>query len=111
MHALDVVMTGEKFCHLGCVSRMRAHSPGQGAHSAEDQPAVEGRGDRAALVLNIPNALKEIAVSFGDHDSAENVAMPAKVFRCRVKNKIGAEIKRPLKNGRPGVVADTKGAG
>src|SRR3982751_4072475 len=110
MHAFDVAVTGEEFCHLGRVSRMRAHPPRQGAHSAEDQPAVEGRGDGAALILNIPNTLEKITVSFGDHDSAQDIAMAAKVFRGGVKNKIGAEIERPLKNGRPGIVANTKDA-
>ena len=82
MDALDVAMTGEKFCNLHCVFRMRAHPPGQRAHSAQDQPAIEGRGDRAAFILNIANALKEIVVTFRNHDSAENIAMAAEIF-CR----------------------------
>ncbi len=37
--------------------------------------------------------------------------MATEIFCGGVKNKIGAEAERPLKNGRPGIVANAKGAG
>src|SRR5713101_6206379 len=108
MHALDVAAIDEKFRDLRCVFRMRAHSPRQGSHSPQNQPAIERRRDRAAFILNVANPLKEIVVAFCDHDSTENVAMPAEIFGGGVKNKIGADLERSLKNRRPGIVADAK---
>ena len=111
MHVLDFAVGGKKLGQPGCVLRMRAHPPGQRSHSAQDQPTIERRGDRAAFILNVANALEKIAVAFCNHNSAQNVAMAAKIFCGGVKNKVGAEIERSLKNGRPGIVANAERTG
>ena len=90
---------------------MRAHPPWQGSHSPQNQPAIERRGDGAAFILNTANLLKKIVVSFRDHESPENVSMAAEILCGRVKDKIGAEIERPLKDRGPGIVTNAKGAG
>src|SRR5438067_8660817 len=45
MHVVHFSMLREKVCNFHCIFRMRAHPPGEGAHSAQDQPAIERRGD------------------------------------------------------------------
>src|SRR5204863_8259547 len=85
---------------------MRAHSPGQSAHSAQNQPAIERRGDCASFILNVANALEKVVVLFRDQNSAQNVAMAAKIFCGGMQNQIGAEIEWSLKNRRPGIIAD-----
>src|ERR1051326_3157244 len=85
---------------------MRSHSPGEGPHSAKNQPAIKRRGDRATFVLNAMNFLQKIILLPGNYDSAENVAMAAKIFGGRMHNQIGSKIERALQNGRPGIVAN-----
>src|SRR6516225_10575416 len=72
----------EEVRNFHCVLRMRAHPPWQCAHPAQDQPAIERRGDCAAFVLNAANPSKEIAVFFGYDNSAQDVAMATEVFCC-----------------------------
>ena len=60
MHALNLSMLGEKFRDFHRVFRMRPHPPRQRAHSAQNQPAIERRGDRAAGILDGANALEKI---------------------------------------------------
>src|SRR5204863_394106 len=64
------------------VFRMRAHAPRQCAHPAQDQPAIERRGDRAAFVLNAADPLKKFIVCLSNDNSSENVAMPAEILGC-----------------------------
>ena len=59
---------------------MRAHAPRQRAHSAQNQPAIEGRGDRAAFVLNAAHAFEKFIVGLGHDNSAGHVAMAAEIF-------------------------------
>src|ERR1044071_9272216 len=84
---------------------MGAHSPWQRAHAAKDQPAVERRGDRATFILNAANPLKKFALLLGNHNSAENIAMAAKIFRRRMQDQIRTEIEWPLQDRCPRVVA------
>jgi len=104
-------MLREEVRHCHRVLRMRAHPPWQCAHPAQDQPAIERRGDCAAFVLNAADALEKFAIIFRHHDPAENIAMAAEIFCGRMKNKISAEIERPLQHWRPRVIANAERAG
>src|SRR5262249_37468960 len=108
MDALDFSMLSEKACHLCCVFRVRTHSPRQGAHSTQNQPTIEGRGDRTARILNRANPLEKFAVFFCDDDSAEHIAVSAEIFRRGVENQICTELERPLQNRRPGIIANAE---
>ena len=86
MHARHFRMSRQEARHFHCVFRMRAHSPRQRAHAAQDKPAIERRGDRAALVLNAADSLEKSVVCFGNDNSSQNVAMAAKIFRRGVQD-------------------------
>ena len=75
---------------------MRSHPPRQGTHAAQNQPAIERRGDRAAGILNRANTLKKGIVLFCDDDSAGYIAMAAKIFRGRMQNQINPQIEWAL---------------
>ena len=110
MHAFHLSMLREKIGDLHRVFGMRAHSPRHRAHPAQDQPAIERRGDGAAGILNRAHAFKKFVVGLTDDDSTEHVAMAAKVFGRGMKNEIGAEIERPLNRRCPGIVANRQRA-
>jgi len=59
---------------------MRAHPPWKSSHPAQDQPAIERRGNRAARVLNVADTLEKIVRGFCYEDPTENVAVAAEVF-------------------------------
>src|SRR6266550_6431568 len=86
MYARNFSMLGQKFCDFHRVFRMRPHPPRQGAHPAQNQPAIERRGDCAARILDAANTLKELAILFYNDDSAGYVAMPTEILRCRMQN-------------------------
>src|ERR1700732_2704964 len=94
VHALDLSMLREEARHFGPIRGVRTHPPWQRSHSAQDQPAIERRGDSAAGILNRANPLEEIAFLFCDHDSAKHIAMTAEVFGRRMQDQIGAELER-----------------
>src|SRR5207249_11202865 len=96
MHVLNLSMFGEKFRDLNPVFRVCPHSPRQGAHSTQNQPAIERRGDRPAGILDGPNELKKFTVLLCDNDPASYIAMPAEVFRGRMQNQIGAQLEGTL---------------
>src|SRR6266481_9969997 len=73
-------VAGEKLRNFHCVLRVRAHPPRQRAHAAQDQPAIERRGDCAALVLNAADTFEKIALSSRNDNSSEYVAMTAEIF-------------------------------
>src|ERR1043166_4273456 len=98
VHALDLSMLREEARHLGPILGVRTHSPWQRAHPAQNQPAIERRGDRPAGILNRANPLEEIALLSCDDDSAKHIAMTAEVFGRRMQDQIGAELERPLQN-------------
>src|SRR5207247_2300930 len=110
MHTFHFRMAREELCDFHCISGVRTHSPWQRAHAAEDQPAIERRGDRAALVLDAADALEKFVVRFSDHDSSENVAMPAEIFRGGMQDQIAAEIEWRLQHGPPCISANKKRA-
>ena len=111
MHTLDLSMLGEETGHFHRVLGMSAHPPWQGAHSAQNQPAIERRGNCSAAILDGANALKKFIVDLAHDDAAGDIAMAAKVFGRGMQNEIGAEIERPLQHRRPGIVANQKCAG
>src|ERR1700751_5092102 len=111
MHASHFSMLREEFRNFERIFRMRAHTPRQRAHSAQDQPAIERRGDGTALVLDAADPPKEFIVFFGDDNSSEDIAMPAEILRCGVEDGSGAEIEWPLQERRPGVVTNESRAG
>ena len=104
-------MIREKVRHFRRILGMRAHSPRQGPHSAQNQPAIKRRGDCAARILDRANTPEKIRRPFCDDDSAEHIAVAAKIFRGRMEDEIGAEIEWPLNDRRPGVIANTNAAG
>src|SRR5207245_11359054 len=107
----DSPIPRDQFSHHRGAFRKRAHPSWHGSQSPQNQPAIGRRGDGPSFILSTANLLKTIVVSFRDHDSPENVAMAAEILCGRVKDKIGAEIERPLKDRGPGVVTDAKVAG
>ena len=86
MDTRDLWMSRKELRHSHGILRMRAHAPRQGAHAAQDQPAIKRRGDCAALVLNAAEALEKIILYPGNNDSSENVTMAAEIFRRRVQD-------------------------
>src|SRR6478736_9290437 len=111
MYARDSRMLREELCDFHCIFRVRAHAPRQCAHPAQDQPAIERRGDRAALVLDAADPLKKFIILFRNDDSSKNITMSAEIFRGGMQDEIGAEIEWSLQHRRPGVVANEKRAG
>src|SRR5207248_9110697 len=77
-------MPRKKISDFHCIFRMCAHPPGKRAHAAQDQPAIERRGDSTALILNAPDTYEKIALSFRNDNSSEYVAMTAEIFCCRM---------------------------
>jgi hypothetical protein len=65
---------------------MRAHAPRQRPHPTQNQPAIERRGDCAALVLDAAYPLEKFIVFFGDDNSSEDITMPAKIFRSGMQD-------------------------
>ena len=86
IHAFDFLMLRQKLCDFHCIFRMRAHSPRQCAHAPQNQPAIERRGDCAAAVLDVADALKKFIVRLCDDNSTEHVAMAAEIFRRGMQN-------------------------
>src|SRR5438132_1205538 len=66
------------------------------AHSAQNQPAIERGGDRAAAILNAANALEEFGVDLCDDNSTSYVAMAAEIFCRGMQNQVCAEIEWAL---------------
>ena len=81
MHTFHFGMLREELRDFHCIFGVRTHSPRQRAHAAENQPAIERRRNRAAFILDAADALEKFVVRLADHDSSEDVAMPAKIFR------------------------------
>src|SRR6267154_2881546 len=104
-------MSDQKSRDLHRVFRMRAHPPRQRAHSPQNQPAIERRGDRAAAILNATNTLEEFHVDLCDDNSTSRVAMAAEVFCRGMQNQVGAEIERALQLRSPCIVANTEHSG
>jgi hypothetical protein len=75
-------MSGKKIGDSHRVFGMRTHPPGNGAHAAQDQPAIERRGDRSTLVLNTADTLEKIILHFGNNNSPEYITVTAEIF-CR----------------------------
>jgi hypothetical protein len=73
-------MSRQEFRYFHSVLRVRAHAPRQCAHPAQDEPAIERRGDRATLVLDAADPLKKFIIAFGNDNAAHDVTMPAKIF-------------------------------
>ncbi len=71
MHVLNLSMLRKKVCYFERVLGMCAHPPRQRAHAAQDQPAIERRGDCAAGVLDTANRLEKIVVVLCNDNSAE----------------------------------------
>src|SRR5213593_1243981 len=108
MHALDLLMLRQKTCDFQCIFRVCAHPPRDRAHSAQNQPAIERGGDRAAAILNAANALKEFDVDLCDDNSTSHVAMAAEVFCRGMQNQVGAQIERSLYHRSPCIVANAE---
>src|SRR5437764_13810376 len=103
-------MSREKPRYCEGVLGMCAHSPRQGAQTAEHKPAIKWGGHSAAFALNISDSAKEFALLPPDHNAPENVAMAADIFCGRVQNDINAKVEWPLQSGRPGIVTNADGA-
>ena len=111
MHCIHARMIGEPCRDLERIVRMHAHPAGERAHSAQDQPAIEGRRNSAGRALNLTDALKNSRCLFRDNSTAHHIGMATEIFRCRMHDEIRAEIERALHDRRPGVVASAKRAG
>src|ERR1051325_11963423 len=94
MHALDLSMLREKPRDLHRVLAMRAHPPRQRAQPAQDQPAIERRGDSAADILDAANPLEKFVVSFAHDHSARDVAMAAEISGGRSEERRGGKERR-----------------
>src|SRR5438067_12453614 len=57
------------------VFRMRAHSPRQRARATQNQPAIERRGDSAALALDTANTLNKIILNIRHDGRSQDAAM------------------------------------
>src|SRR5438046_3450067 len=92
MHARDLLMLRQKTCDFHCIFRVCAHPPRDRAHPAQNQPAIERGGDRAAAILNAANALEEFGVDLCDDNSTSYVAMAAEIFCRGMQNQVCTEI-------------------
>src|SRR4029450_1597123 len=80
--ARNFCVSGKETADSHRVFRMPAHPPGEGAHATQNQPAIERRGDRSALVLNTADTLEKLILHPGHDNSSENITMTAEIF-CR----------------------------
>ena len=60
----DVLVSGEKLRDAARVFAMEAHARDQRLHAAQDQPAIEGRENRAAGMLKIADLRDEVRFIF-----------------------------------------------
>jgi len=95
MHPLNISILREELRHFGRIFAVRSHPPGQGFSFTQNQPAIEGRGDRAGRRLNRADSLKKFVVPFCDNDSTEHIAVAAKIFGGGMENEIGADFEWP----------------
>jgi len=89
MHVLNLSMLHKKVCYFERVLGVRAHPPRQRAHAAQDEPAIERRGDCTAGVLDAANVLKKFVVVLCNDNSTGYVTMAAEVLCRGMKNQIG----------------------
>ena len=82
MNRIHLRVISEPRRHLERIFAMPAHPPRQGTHPAQDQPAIERRGDRSTLVLNTADTLEKIILHFGNNNSPEYITVTAEIF-CR----------------------------
>jgi len=89
---------------------MLPHAQRESLYPSKREKTVEGRGRRARGVL--PELQSLVEGGFIQTDCAsDDVRVPGQVFCRRVKDEIGAELKRPLENRRcEGVVDQTESA-
>src|SRR5215813_8322733 len=106
MDVRNFCVSGKKIGDFHRVLRMAAHPPGEGTHAAQNQPAIEGRGDRSALVLNTADPLEKIVFNLRHDNSSQNVTMTAEIFGRGMQNQINAEIEWALQRWRPGIIAN-----
>src|SRR2546421_7188141 len=105
MHCIHARMIGQPCRDLERIVRMHAHPAGERAHSAQDQPAIEGRRNSANRALNLTDPLKNSRCLFRDNSTAHHIGMAAEIFRGRMHDEIRAEIEWALHDWRPRVVA------
>src|SRR5437763_16946152 len=106
MHVFTIWIVSENLRHFGRIFAVRSHPPGQCFHSTQNQPAIEGRGHRAGRRLNRADSLKKFVVPFCDNDSAEHIAVAAKIFGGGMEYEIGADFEWPLNDARPGIMTN-----
>ena len=89
-HPLDGRVPHEQVDDGSGVAAMAVHPHGERLDAAQDEVAVERRGNRAGGVLHVAQSLGELVVVDGD-DATDDVAVAAEVLRRRVDDDVGAE--------------------
>ena len=75
---------------------MRVHANGQRLDSAQHQPRIERRENRAGSVLNELELLG-VVFAFQHNDTADAVAVSVQILRRAVDHDVGAQLDRTLK--------------
>ena len=75
------------------------------------QVRLAGCSDASSRRLNRADSLKKFVVPFRDNDSAEHIAVAAKIFGGGMENEIGADFEWPLNDGRPGIITNANRPG
>src|SRR6266498_4011455 len=106
MHTIHLFVPGKEIGDFHRVFRMRAHPPRQRAHATQNQPAIERRGDRSALVLNTADTLAKIILRLENDNPPKNITMAAEIFCRRMEDQVGTEIEWALQGARLGIIAN-----
>ncbi len=110
-HLLDARVAVEELGDRPAVLGVLLHPQRQRLDSAQHEPAVERPGNGPERLLQERQALGDGRIVGGD-EAADDIGVPAEVFRRRVDDDVGAELERLLQvRARERVVHDEHRAG
>ena len=103
-------MPGEHPCDLPSVGVVPLHPQRERLGTAEEEPRIERRQNRACGVLEVLEAGQVLRIP-SDQNPADAVAVAVQVLRGRMHHDVGAQLEGPLKvGGHEGVVHHHHGA-